>query len=598
MKKFITLLLVLTGMVCTASATDGVFYLKKSFDSAPYIHVWDSNNEHIAGEWPGTPLTTTVSINGVEFYKYAFTYTAETYSVILNWEGNIQSAQKSGLTGTTACSWDGNSGSSLNVYDYSVSKVEVRGSFNSWTGDIDVLTLENGVYSGIIDLTSTLSNTFKVVVTNGAGDTIWLGWDSLTLTDTGSLLSEGSDTNYSIANSYKTCSVSVSFPAEGKGTMSFAGVEARNSKTYTIDMTNAAGWENVNYYLFDDNNVAQVAWPGTAMTNDGDGTFSATFTAYEPYPTKVIFNGAKDESDVQTHNLFFIEDHAYTNLAAAKYYVVGDLDEFGGWDHTKSTALMTDDDSNNTFTYSAADVTMNSNTEFKIVKMLYDEDAGPDWYPGENQIISIPVAGKYNIEIDFNAESSQVTKNENTKTYEAVTIGSTGWATTVTNSALDFSGCTFKAYTATVEESTVTLKEVSNVQAETGLVLKGTNDTYYVPVTASSETDKGSLKYSSTATYTVDDSYRYCYGLYVDNGTAQFTKISNGEVIPARKAFLEMSTSSGARELNIIFDESTGIQTVDAAQNNDNAYYTLTGLRMAQPQKGLFIVNGKKVVMK
>ena len=44
-------------------------------------------------------------------------------------------------------------------------------------------------------------------------------------------------------------------------------------------------------------------------------------------------------------------------------------------------------------------------------------------------------------------------------------------------------------------------------------------------------------------------------------------------------------------------DETVGIATVNTAKQQD-VYYNLQGVRVAQPTKGLYIINGKKVVVK
>ena len=45
---------------------------------------------------------------------------------------------------------------------------------------------------------------------------------------------------------------------------------------------------------------------------------------------------------------------------------------------------------------------------------------------------------------------------------------------------------------------------------------------------------------------------------------------------------------------------TTGISTLNVERGtlNDNSYYMLDGRRVAQPTKGLYIVNGKKVIIK
>ena len=45
---------------------------------------------------------------------------------------------------------------------------------------------------------------------------------------------------------------------------------------------------------------------------------------------------------------------------------------------------------------------------------------------------------------------------------------------------------------------------------------------------------------------------------------------------------------------------TTGIDTIDAASSNEanGAYYNLQGQRVEKPQHGVYIHNGKKVVIK
>ena len=44
--------------------------------------------------------------------------------------------------------------------------------------------------------------------------------------------------------------------------------------------------------------------------------------------------------------------------------------------------------------------------------------------------------------------------------------------------------------------------------------------------------------------------------------------------------------------------EVTGVKTVAAVVKNDGKYYNLRGQVVANPTKGLYIINGKKVVLK
>lgn len=84
------------------------------------------------------------------------------------------------------------------------------------------------------------------------------------------------------------------------------------------------------------------------------------------------------------------------------------------------------------------------------------------------------------------------------------------------------------------------------------------------------------------------------YVLY--NG--EFVKSTSG-TIPANRAYLPIAKEQGApARLSIAFgNEETGISSV-AAVKTDNVFFNLGGQRIAQPTKGLYIVNGKKVVLK
>ena len=85
----------------------------------------------------------------------------------------------------------------------------------------------------------------------------------------------------------------------------------------------------------------------------------------------------------------------------------------------------------------------------------------------------------------------------------------------------------------------------------------------------------------------------------LSNGTFKEVN-SSGNTIPAGKAYLQLPTpSSSARDISFSFDdEPTGINKVQGVEQKDDSYYNLQGQRVSQPMKGLYIINGKKVVVK
>ena len=84
---------------------------------------------------------------------------------------------------------------------------------------------------------------------------------------------------------------------------------------------------------------------------------------------------------------------------------------------------------------------------------------------------------------------------------------------------------------------------------------------------------------------------------------AKFFKPDGTSTISKGKAYLqtktELSAPGGARGFSIIFedDETTGI-TSTKVEKGDDSWYTLQGVKVAQPTKGIYVKNGKKVVVK
>ena len=189
------------------------------------------------------------------------------------------------------------------------------------------------------------------------------------------------------------------------------------------------------------------------------------------------------------------------------------------------------------------------------------------------------------------------------------TLSSNGYATFASPYALDLttanlpSGVT--AYKASVSGTTVTFTALNQtVPANTGVLLKGTG-TVNIPVAATGTAVEGNdfLVNNGGATFTGDASYYY-FGLLKDSDPLTFRKFDpSTTAIPADKAYLKVSKSSVgdlARGLEFVFDdEVTGVNEVRSQKEDVRSeWFDLQGRKVAQPQKGLYIVNGRKVVVK
>ena len=176
-----------------------------------------------------------------------------------------------------------------------------------------------------------------------------------------------------------------------------------------------------------------------------------------------------------------------------------------------------------------------------------------------------------------------------------------GWATLVTPVALDFTSVSgVKAYIVTGHSgnTVATTQMTGTVPANTPLLLEGV--TTAIPVAASSTTDvSANLLKAGTGAAVSTESGKTKYALSAEGEVATFKKIVADTTIPAGKAYLEFNEVISAPELNFNFGNPTGIQSITSAVNKgEGIVFDLQGRKVAQPAKGLYIVNGKKVVIK
>ncbi len=169
--------------------------------------------------------------------------------------------------------------------------------------------------------------------------------------------------------------------------------------------------------------------------------------------------------------------------------------------------------------------------------------------------------------------------------------------------ALDFSESGIAVYTAKVNDGVVVLTEVESgeVPANRGVILKGTAGEHTVKLIESAEALKNNELFGVTedtkVVYNEEESSKYNYIL--QNGV--FKKATEaGATLKAGKAYLSTKydvTATGARELKIVVEgETTGIKAIETVA--DKNVYDLQGRKVAAPQKGLYIINGKKMIVK
>ena len=193
------------------------------------------------------------------------------------------------------------------------------------------------------------------------------------------------------------------------------------------------------------------------------------------------------------------------------------------------------------------------------------------------------------------------------KAQTSVIIGSTGWATFSNTFATDFTNLVgvVDAYQVTGNSGSAITKSAvtGTAAANTGLLLNAAAGTYAIPLTATgtdlSGTNKLKAVASSTAVGAAPDGYTN-FVLVGGGGTASFKKITgtNSATVGAGKAYLQLAGTSFEANLFFMDDDVTAINAVKSNAVENGMYYNLAGQRVENPTKGLYIVNGKKVIIK
>lgn len=182
------------------------------------------------------------------------------------------------------------------------------------------------------------------------------------------------------------------------------------------------------------------------------------------------------------------------------------------------------------------------------------------------------------------------------------------WTTLTSAYNLDFSKVEgdLTVYTATYNEKkdAVALTPVKKVKAHTGLILKGVaNTTYTLPILASDADGLDAVPGNQLvdcvdALWSTGRENDY----FLHNG--EFVKsTNNGWVLPG-KSYLYIEggrhTNNSESPLRVYVDNTA--TAINGITNNpvvkDEAYYNLQGVKVQRPQHGVFIHNGKKVVLK
>lgn len=176
-----------------------------------------------------------------------------------------------------------------------------------------------------------------------------------------------------------------------------------------------------------------------------------------------------------------------------------------------------------------------------------------------------------------------------------------GYATYASEYALDFTTAKAEGYSAweitevNYGTGTITFNQIKDkVAAGTGVLLMGDpSSEVTLTRTANGEALPDNKLEGITESKQVGDNQYF--GLKGN----EFVKVNTG-VVPAGKALLPIDNpTAGVKSFTLIFNDADGIQTIETVSaEKAQAIFNLAGQRLPKAQKGINIINGKKVLVK
>ena len=211
-------------------------------------------------------------------------------------------------------------------------------------------------------------------------------------------------------------------------------------------------------------------------------------------------------------------------------------------------------------------------------------------YDAENETFTseegyVTTSGKYLLDEFANVVLTKIS------TTTTVTVTDALYATYVAPTDVDFTGAEVTAYAATFDGTYVILEQVTAVPAGTAVIVKATEaGTYEV-----NKTEGAVLGATNELIAATED--------VVTNGTQYILAQVNDKVgfykatgtIPAGKGYMVFETAVKGF-YPFAEDDATGIENLNANANLDGVIYNVAGQRVSKAQKGINIINGKKIL--
>lgn len=450
------------------------------------------------------------------------------------------------------------------------------------SGDTEIKAKETRI--GKINETPVISDIDKSTFYNedGTKKYIYVSDDaaSKTIAEDGSTVvtiqfSEAAKYNYTVNSNIEGYSVNGSVFENESAKVAFPQYILKDGVLYEANAINKE--YNLTFAVNEDNTVKTINYKETSINN------VAYYSEAENIEGLTIINSGNSAIRSSNSASAYAKDAdvVFTTLPAGKYKLTSSICDFKGKDASAE------------FSYKAGEKVIFTH---KAEVINSDTKTSEEFTLNESTPISLVKGGNDKQGIDF------IYIQRTGDATETVSVTDAGFATYATKYNVEVPNDeNVKVMTVTVNEgnSTITLHEIpakTVIPAKTGILVKATAGIHDFVVTS----DKGeTLAYNDlkAATANVTSDGAKFFALTKIGDKVGFALVEKDVVIPAGKAYLEVTKGKAAAKFFGLDGEATGINSVKTAKV-DGAYYTLEGVKTTKPVKGLYIHNGKKIVVK
>lgn len=449
------------------------------------------------------------------------------------------------------------------------------------SGDNEIKTKETR--TSIVNTNPTISDLDKSTFYNedGTKKYIYVSDDaaSKTIAEDGSTVvtiqfREAAKYNYTVNSNIEGYSVNGSVFENENAKVAFPQYILKDGVLYEANAINKE--YNLTFAVNKDNTVKTINYKETSINN------VAYYSEGENIEGLTIINSGNSAIRSSNSASAYAKDAdvVFTTLPIGKYKLTSVVCDFKGKDATAEFSFKAGEKV--IFTHQAKNIN-------------YDKATSKEFTLNESTPISLVKGGNESQGVDF------IYIQRTGDATETVSVSDAGFATyATTNNVVVPNDENVKVMTVNVnaEGTAIELNEVKAgtvIPAKTGILVKATAGNHDFVVTS----DKGEtlayndLKAATEDVTSVDDKF---FALTKLGEKVGFALVANGVVIPAGKAYLEVPAATAAKFFSLD-GEATGINSVKTAKA-DGAYYTLEGVKTTKPVKGLYIHNGKKIIVK